>query len=185
MSFSYPYWLKYWGERPHDVFFHISTVSSFISPIGDMQVMITNWYTPDFPKWSSGCSDSQSTISALFLDLASLMFSKKLIEMVQSTSLLGHLWVLHLSGTLGLGRQTGNIICRQSHHKPILPVQFLQFVDSHVVVFQALIWNTIGSLKRSSWRLGAAGYFFLHCFLWEVMCLMFYSKMTWDAKTVT
>lgn len=34
------------------------------------------------------------------------------------------------------GRQETQI-CRQSHHKPILPVQFLQFADSRVVIFQA------------------------------------------------
>lgn len=103
-----------------------------------------------FQKWPPASSNSQSTIFALFPGLASLIFSRGLVRMVQSTSLIGHLWVLHLSGTVGLGRQTRNTICRQSHRKPLLPVQFLQFADSHMVVFQASNMEYIEPFRRSS-----------------------------------
>lgn len=142
--------------------------------------MITHWYAPDFPGWSSRFSNSQSSIFVLSLDLASLILSRELVWMVQPTSLAGHLWVLHLSGTLGLGRQIRNTICRQSQYNPCSWLTIIWLVP------KLLLWNTIGSLRRSSWRLGAAGsvtsIFF---FPWEIMCLMFYSKMTWDAKAVT
>lgn len=41
----------------------------------------------------------------------------------------------------GLGSQTRNTICRQSHHKSILPAQFLQFADSHMVVSLSLYYG--------------------------------------------
>lgn len=113
--------------------------------------MITHWYAPDFPGWSSWFSNSQSSIFVLSLDLASLILSIKLVWVVQPTSLAGHLWVLHLSGALGLGRQIRNTICRQSQYNPCSWMTIIWLVP------KLLLWNTIGSLTRNSWRLGAAG----------------------------
>lgn len=110
-------------------------------------------------KWSPRFSHSQSIIFACFLDLASLVFSRGLVCVVQSASLIGHLWVLHLSGTVGLGRQTRNTICRQSHCKPILPVQFLLFADSRMVVFQASNMEYHRAFQKELLRTGAAGCF--------------------------
>lgn len=112
-----------------------------------------------FQKWPPRFSHSQSTIFAFFLDLASLIFSGGLVCAVQSAFLIGHLWVLHLSGTVGLGRQTRNTICRQSHRKPILPVQFLPFADSRMVVFQASNMEYHRAFQKEPLRTGAAGCF--------------------------
>lgn len=56
--------------------------------------------------------------------------------MLQSVILVGHLCVLHLSGTVGLGRQAKITVCRQSHHKATMPAQSLQFADSSVLAVQ-------------------------------------------------
>ena len=47
-----------------------------------------------------------------------------------------HLCTLHLSGTVGLGRQTKITVCRESHHKATMPAQSLQFADSSVLAVQ-------------------------------------------------
>ena len=138
MSTSYPNRLTVSGGQGHMRYLFVPPQSLWIAaPISNVQAMITHWYASGFPKTPPGSSNPLSTIFAWFLDLVSLTFCRGLVSVVQCTSLPGPFWVLHLSGTVGLGSQTRNTICRQSHHKSILPVQFLQFADSHMVVFQA------------------------------------------------
>lgn len=162
VSVSYSHRLKADGvQRLHHVFFFLSSQSPPVAlPIGDVcrSCLYTDLFLI-FQKWPPRFSHSQSTIFAFFLDLASLIFSRGLVCAVQSASLIGHLWVLHLSGTVGLGRQTRNTICRQSHRKPILPVQFLPFADSRMVVFQASNMEYHRAFQKESLRTGAAGCF--------------------------
>lgn len=138
MSTSYPHRLTVSRGQAHMRYLFVPPQSLWIAaPIGNVQAMITHWYASGFPKAPPWILQSSVHCLCLVSRSGLLIFCRGLVSVVQCTSLPGPFWVLHLSGTVGLGSQTRNTICRQSHHKSILPVQFLQFADSHMVVFQA------------------------------------------------
>lgn len=138
MSASYPHRLTVSGRQVHMRYLFVPPQSLWIAaPIGNVQAMIMHWYAsgvPKAPPWIL-----QPSFHRLWLVSRSGLpdLLQRAGFWAQCTSLPGPFWVVHLSGTVGLGSQTRNTICRQSHHKSILPVQFLQFADSHMVVFQA------------------------------------------------
>lgn len=122
---SYPHTLKCWWQIIWPISLHSQ---SPCLTCWDMHVLIMHWCAP----W---CSRRAISPSGFFLELGFTgFFPWKCMQ--QSVILVGHLCALHLSGTVGLGRQAKITVCRQSHHKATVPTQSLQFADSSVLAVQ-------------------------------------------------
>lgn len=118
----YPHTLKSWWQIKWPISFPAL-------PAENMHILIMHWC-------ASWCSIRAISPSGFFLELGFTGFFFPWKYMLQSVILAGHLWTLHLSGTVGLGRQAKITVCRQSHHKAATPAQSLQFADSSVLAVQ-------------------------------------------------